>query len=220
MKDAVEHTSKAAMVADKERSIVRAAHEHFLRHGFAGASMDAIASSARVSVKTIYSHFENKEALFSQVMIAACTDHLLSEELPPNELLADRFSWFADATRRGLMEAGRTYLGHLLSTEQIALYRVVTQDAARFPELGRQYQKNIARGRTGILVAYLRGVAQKRGWASRDAIQDAAYYEALLRSRIFEEALHGLRTVTDDVIDEHAHSASKTMWKFFSAESR
>jgi AcrR family transcriptional regulator len=218
MRPAVKHTSKAAMIAEKDRAIVLAAHEHFLRDGFAGASMDGIAKSAGVSVKTIYSHFASKEELFSKVMIAACTDHLLSEELPSDELLAQRFSWFRQANQRGLMGAGREYLRHLLSEEQLALYRVVTQDAGRFPELGRQYHKNLSRGRTGILTAYLRSVARRRGWAKRDAAQDAALYEALLRADIYEEALHGLLTVHPDLIDKHARSSAKTMWMLLMAD--
>ena len=91
---AANHTWKAAMVAEKDRLIVLAAREHFLRDGFAAASMDAIARSAGVSVKTIYRHFT-------------------------------------------------------------------------FPELGRQYQKNFARGRTGILVAYLRRIARRNSWTKR-----------------------------------------------------
>jgi TetR/AcrR family transcriptional repressor of mexJK operon len=182
--------------------------------------MDGIAKSAGVSVKTIYSHFANKDELFSKVMIAACTDHLLSEELPSDEVLAERFPWFREATQRGLMEAGREYLRHLLSEEQLALYRVVTRDADRFPELGRQYQKNFARGRTGILIAYLRSVARRKAWAKRDATQDAALYEALLRAGIYEEALHGLLTVNSNAIEEHARSASKTMWKLLTTDCR
>jgi AcrR family transcriptional regulator len=211
---AVKHTSKATMIAEKDRAIVLAAREHFLRDGFAGASMDGIAKSAGVSVKTIYSHFADKEELFSKVMIAACTDHLLSEELPSDEVLAQRFVWFREANQRGLMAAGREYLRHLLSEEQLALYRVVTSEANRFPELGRQYQKNIARGRTGILIAYLRSVTRKKAWTKRNAGQDAASYEALLRAGIFEETLHGLLTVNSDAIERQAHSASKAMWKF------
>lgn len=210
----MKHKSKSAMIAEKERAIVVAAREHFLRDGFAAASMDEIARSAGVSVKTIYSHFACKGELFSKVMIAACTDHLLSEELPSDQLLARRFSWFRQANRRGLMEAGREYLRHLLSGEQLALYRVVTCDANRFPELGRQYQKNIARGRTGILIAYLRSVARKKAWPRRNVEQDAVSYEALLRAGIFEEALHGLITVSSDAIERQALSASRAMWKF------
>jgi AcrR family transcriptional regulator len=205
------------MNAGKQRAIVLAAREHFLRDGFAGASMDAIAKSAGVSVKTIYSHFAGKEELFSEVMIAACTDHLLSQVLPTDDVLARQFAWFREASQRGLAAAGREYLRHLLSEEQLALYRVVTQDAGRFPELGRQYQKNIARGRTGILAAYLRNVARKKGWVRRDPAQDAALYEALLRAGIYEETLHGLLTITSDVLDQHARSSAKTMWNLLTA---
>jgi AcrR family transcriptional regulator len=206
------------MNAGKQRAIVLAAREHFLRDGFAGASMDAIAKSAGVSVKTIYSHFAGKEELFSKVMIAACTDHLLSEALPSEDVLAQRFAWFRKASQSGLVEAGREYLRHLLSEEQLALYRVVTQDAGRFPELGRQYQKNIAGGRTGILAAYLRNVARKKGWVKRVAAQDAALYEALLRAGIYEEALHGLLTVNPEVIEKQARSSARTMWKLLTAD--
>jgi AcrR family transcriptional regulator len=217
VKPATKRTSKADLIAEKDRAIVRAAREHFLRDGFAGASMDGIAKSAGVSVKTIYNHFASKDELFSRVMVAACTDRLLAEELPADEVLAERFSWFRRTTERGLMEAGQEYLRHLLSEEQLTLYRVVTRDTERFPELGRQYQKNVVRGRTGILTAYLRSVARGRGWAKRDAAQDAVLYEALLRAGIYEEALHGILTVNPDLIDGHARSSAKTMWKFLTA---
>jgi len=110
MRTAAKRTSKAALVAEKDRAIVLAAREHFLQDGFAGTSMDAIANSAGVSVKTIYSHFANKDELFSKVMIATCSDNLLSSELLPDSELAERFAWYREATRRGLMEAGQEYL--------------------------------------------------------------------------------------------------------------
>ncbi len=201
------------MIAEKDRLIVHAAREHFLRDGFAAASMDAIARSAGVSVKTIYSHFANKNELFSKVMIEACSDHLLSGELPSDEALGQRFAWYEKTTERGLSEAGREYLSHLLSEEQLALYRVVTRDADRFPELGRQYQKNFARGRTGILVAYLRRIARRNSWTKRRPEQDAALYEALLRAGIYEDVLHGLTVVSEKLIEEQAETAARTMWK-------
>jgi hypothetical protein len=124
----------------------------------------------------------------------------------------------ASSQTRRVEEAGREYLRHLLSEEQLALYRVVTRDADRFPELGRQYQRNIARGRTGILTAYLTSVARKRSWAKRDAAQDAALYEALLRAGIYEEVLHGLLAVNAHAIEKHARSAANTMWKVLTAK--
>ena len=207
------------MIAEKDRLIVLSAREHFLRDGFAGTSMDAIARSAAVSVKTIYSHFANKDELFSKVMVATCTDYLLSNELPSNEVLAETFAWFGVTTQRGLMEAGLEYLRHLLSEEQLALYRVVTRDADRFPELGQHYQKNVARGRTGILIAYLKGIARRRSWAKRDATHDAALYEALLRGGLYEEVLHGVVTPSLEGIKKQARSAAKTMWKLLNSGS-
>ncbi|MFC6647102.1 TetR/AcrR family transcriptional regulator [Granulicella cerasi] len=220
MKNATKESSKTAMVAEKDRLIVLSAREHFLRDGFSGASMDAIARSAGVSVKTIYSHFANKNELFSHVMVAACTDHLLSEPLPPEEALAKQFAWFANATQPGLARAGVEYLQHLLSEEQVALYRVVTRDADQFPELGQHYQKNIARGRTGILIAYLKSVARKRSWLKRDAAQDAALYEALLRGAFYEQVLHGLVKVNPDAIEAQARSAASRMWRVLTTEQK
>ena len=205
--------SNSSLSTEKERLIVAAARDHFLRDGFAVASMDAIARTARVSVKTIYSHFANKDNLFHRVMIAACTDHLLSAEKLDEQELCKRFPWFRQATRKGLVQAGRAYLGHLLLPEQVALYRVVTRDADRFPEIGHHYQKNVARGRTGILALYLRSLTVRRELSPRDAWQDAAVYEALLRAGIFESALHGLVTVTPGEIAKQTTSAAKVMWK-------
>ncbi len=214
------HTTKAEMIAEKDRAIVLAARENFLRDGFAGASMDAIAVSAGVSVKTIYRHFPNKDKLFSRVMVGACTDNFFAGDIPSEEVLAQRFPWFCKATQQGLFEGGKEYLRHLLSEEQLALYRAVTRDAERFPELARQYQQTIARGRTGLVIAYLRCIFRKRGWTGRDVIQDAALFEGLLRARIFEQALHGLLSVSPDAIEQYAAYASKAMWRLLADDRK
>lgn len=189
-----------------------AARETFLQDGFAGASMDAIAKSAGVSVKTIYGHFANKNELFTRVMIGTCNDNLFAGEIPSATALSHRFAWFSTASRQGLFEAGREYLCHLLSVEEVALYRAVTRDAIHFPELGRQYQQVIARNRTGILIAYLTRLYEKKKWIKRNVAEDAASYEGLLRAMIFEEALHGISPVTAERIEHRAFTASKMMW--------
>ena len=179
--------------------------------------MDAIADAAGVSVKTIYSHFASKDELFRKVMVGACADDLFSSGVPSEDVLRQRFAWFTKATKQGLFEAGKAYLDHLLSEDELKLYRAVTRDTDRFPELGRQYQKTVARGRTGLLIAYLRAVCRKRDWTRRDAVQDAIAYEGLLRAGIFEEALHGLSRVTSDDIEKQAMFASRTMWRLLAA---
>lgn len=50
---------------NKSIKILQGAMQEFLAHGYAGASMDRIASSAGVSKATVYSHFQGKEGLFT-----------------------------------------------------------------------------------------------------------------------------------------------------------
>jgi AcrR family transcriptional regulator len=208
---------KAALMEEKRAAIVAAARESFLESGYSQASMDGIARVAGVSVKTIYGHFENKKELFSAVMRAACIAESAPLELQDEAALAARYPWFTDATEQGLMEAGREYLRHLLSTEQLALYRVVTRDADRFPELGVQYQKDVVAGRTDILMKYLGRVGRTNRWRLTNMQQAGSVYEALLRAGLFEEVLHGIRDPEPRVITRHARSAANVMWKLFEA---
>lgn len=48
----------------KRERIHRAAQTLFMRHGFEGTSMDAIAEEAQVSKPTLYRYYQKKETLF------------------------------------------------------------------------------------------------------------------------------------------------------------
>jgi len=64
----------------KRAAILDAAKLLFPRDGFAGISMDQIAAEAGVSKLTVYSHFGDKEALFTATVRAKC------EEMLPDDL--------------------------------------------------------------------------------------------------------------------------------------
>lgn len=51
----------------KHRDIVAAAQIEFMERGFANVSMDAIATRASVSKRTLYNHFPSKDDLFQQI---------------------------------------------------------------------------------------------------------------------------------------------------------
>jgi AcrR family transcriptional regulator len=208
---------KAPLMERKRAAIVAAARESFLQSGYSQASMDGIANAAGVSVKTIYGHFQNKEELFSAVMQAACLAEGTLEGPQDEAAIAARFSWFTDATQQGLVEAGKEYLRHLLSEEQLALYRVVTRDADRFPELGMRYQKDVVAGRTEILVKYIGRTARMNKWILTGTQQAGVVYEALLRASLFEEVLHGIRSPEPRVIMKHVRSAANVMWRLMEA---
>ena len=64
----------------KRAAILDVAKRLFSQHGFDGVSMDQIAAEAGVSKLTVYSHFGDKEALFSAAVRAKC------EEMLPDDL--------------------------------------------------------------------------------------------------------------------------------------
>ena len=77
----------------KRRAILDAAKTLFLRDGYAATSMDAVAAQAGVSKLTVYSHFTDKETLFSAAVMARCEEQVpelfaaLNPDLPAGEVL-------------------------------------------------------------------------------------------------------------------------------------
>jgi TetR/AcrR family transcriptional repressor of mexJK operon len=175
--------------------------------------MDRIAEAAGVSIKTVYRHFENKDDLFSAVMQAACSPRGLEEldgkeddqESPPER------PWFSKPPRRALPMAGIEYLQHALSKEQLALYRVVTRDAHRFPELGRRYREQVIESRNVLFARYLDRWAAKEKWKIKNSKRAANAFTGLLCADLFEDALHGLREPDEAEISSHAQAAASSM---------
>ena len=60
-------------------SILAAAKHLFPVHGFEGTSMDAIAALANVSKLTVYSHFKDKESLFTEAIREKCMEQMPEE---------------------------------------------------------------------------------------------------------------------------------------------
>jgi AcrR family transcriptional regulator len=199
---------KAALMARKRAVIVDAALKAFLDAGYAEASVNQIAAAAGVSIKTLYRHFESKDDLFSAVMQAACgkmpgADIPEDDEPPP--------AWYDVPPADALPKAGEEYLRHVLSPDQLALYRVVTRDAHRFPELGRRYLEETTGTRDARFAGYLDLWATREGWSVRDKQAAAQVYAGLLKARIFDEALLGARQPSDAEIAERAVEAAKGM---------
>jgi len=119
----------------KRLAIIDAATNLFLSQGFGAVSVDAIAAQARVSKPTVYSHFENKEALFSGVMTGVCERAGGRESCPlTNDDLA-RHMPVADL----LQKTGEHVLGVITSPEAIKVFRVVVGEVERFPQLGQDF---------------------------------------------------------------------------------
>jgi TetR/AcrR family transcriptional repressor of mexJK operon len=203
----------------KRAAIVAAARRAFLDGGYSETSMDSISESAQVSVKTIYRHFENKDELFSAVMQAVCGENGIPSGEQNAAALTLRYPWFDDASVQGLTAGGIEYLNHVLSDEQLSLYRVVTRDVHRFPELGRRYHREVVSGRSKIFVKYVDRCAHTNKWKLNNADKAGNVFEALLRAGIFEELLHGIRAFNRTDVVAHCRSVASVMWNLLQTQS-
>jgi len=116
--------------------ILAAAAEVFLRHGFLGTNMDAIAEKADVSKQTVYAHFISKEALFIQVVEAMTGEaaHELREGI--DEPLDDR------PVKEFLLGLAVDQLTVVMTPRLMRLRRMVIGEVDRFPELGQSLYEN------------------------------------------------------------------------------
>ena len=114
----------------KRAAILNSAKKLFVSQGFAGTSMDAVAKEAQVSKLTVYSHFSDKETLFSAAIEAKCQNML---PVPIFEL---------DETqplRTTLTKIGLAFLELIHSPDVVALQRLMNSQATQDPEMSRLF---------------------------------------------------------------------------------
>jgi AcrR family transcriptional regulator len=198
-----ENDRKAGLMARKREALVAAAKRAFLEKGYAESSVNKIAADAGVSIKTLYRHFENKDDLFSAVMQAACAD---AGDAATNGVDPE---WFQEKPETALARVAYDYLRHALSQDQLDLYRVVTRDAHRFPELGRRYKAEVIRSRDERLIAYLKIWSKKRSWKINDLAVAATLYAGMLRGGLIDDALLGDRHASDRDLKRRAALATE-----------
>ncbi|MFC6632907.1 TetR/AcrR family transcriptional regulator [Microbulbifer taiwanensis] len=114
----------------KRQAILDAAKGLFLTQGFAGTSMDAVAAEAGVSKLTVYSHFSDKETLFTAAIEAKCENQM---PLPIFALEA------GDSIGEVLKRVGVAFLAMIDGVEAINLMRVLCAVASREPEMAQLF---------------------------------------------------------------------------------
>lgn len=114
----------------KRKDIIEAAIEEFKEQGFRGAKTTRIAKKAGVSSRTLYNHFESKEALFDAISEIMIKQKSAVESIP------------FDPTRDldvQLAETLERYVAALTEPETIALTRMVTAEMLIDLERSRAY---------------------------------------------------------------------------------
>jgi AcrR family transcriptional regulator len=148
----------------RRKALLAAAEEVFLEKGLA-ASMDDIAKRAGVSKKTIYSCTATKETLFADVIHARIENSQLSH-LP--DTVAD-----AHAIEEAMVQFFVQLARFVLSPGSVRLYRAVTAEATRFPELARTYYNEGPAYVITTLGTWL-AARVREGWLTIDDPNEAA----------------------------------------------
>jgi AcrR family transcriptional regulator len=122
--------------------VVECAARLFIRRGYAGTAIEAVAAEAKVGKNTIYRRYAGKSDLFEAVV-----DQQMRAILPPIETITAH----ADP-REALRDLAIDLVEAALKPETAALQRLMIAEAERFPEVAaicieRAYKPAIATAR-------------------------------------------------------------------------
>ncbi len=138
--------SREQRQAAKRAEILTAGTVLFFEEGYGRTTMDRVLAKVGGSKRTLYNHFENKEALFKAI-IAQVSDRVLSALTPRTE---------NKDFKATLIDMGVRYLQVMTSPDGIALYRAMVAEAPHFPDLADNFLKTGPCRASGHLADYLR----------------------------------------------------------------
>ncbi len=163
--------------------IVAAASRMFLDRGYAGTSMDDIATQAGVSKRTLYNIFEDKEQLFRTI---------LGEAIATAERFStDLAATLSEATEpaSALTELARELAASIFGGRVVPLCRLLIGEARRFPEFAVEYYDR-APGRVMSAVATaLRTFAERGDLRVTDPDEAAEHFAFLVIGPSLDRAL-------------------------------
>lgn len=176
--------AKAQTSEQRRRAIVTAARAAFLRHGYGNTSMSAIAAKLGGSKTTLWTYFRNKRELYDAVVddLVERYGEALRLPLPP------------EADPREVLQAFALSLITTVTRPQIvAMHRMVTGEAGRFPELGTaMVERGMKRGQARL--AGWIAAQMERGTLRRDdPLLAAVQFGGLCQCGAFQQFLLGAR---------------------------
>lgn len=172
---------------EKQHQILSAASCLFLRNGLAGTSMDSVAKEANVSKQTVYSHFKNKDALFTAV---------INWKVQEYQLDAEHIEAHQDNLQKALTLIGRQFVQLLHDEDVISMYRVVIGEVSTNPHIAELFFDAGPRQAMQVLVAYLMKY-QDLTLSQNQAMQLSMTFFNLLKGDHHMKSLMGLPFALD-----------------------
>ncbi|MEG3439684.1 TetR/AcrR family transcriptional regulator [Pannus brasiliensis CCIBt3594] len=144
----------------KREAILQGAMRVFSRSGYAGTSMDRVAAEAGVSKQTIYSHFQDKEGLFTAMMERVTIGRfqsVLTMDSQQGEpaILLERFA--------------TEFLEKIVDEEYVGFLRLIIAESMKFPELAKLYGRTVVQRGRELMADFFRKHPEF-GFADEEAV--------------------------------------------------
>lgn len=168
---------------EKRAAILDAAKRLFPERGYEGVSMESIAADAGVSKLTVYNHFQDKEALFSEAVKCRCEEQL------PHRLFEVDLK--AAPLREVLLEIGRAFHALISSEEAVQLHRTLAARALTDTRLATLFYEAGPRRTVNDFEAVLRRAIKLKLLKVEDPMRAAGHFFSLLKGENFTRMVVG-----------------------------
>ena len=175
----------------KHLAILLAAEREFITFGYHQARMDRIAESAKVSKRTVYSHFESKEKLFKEIFkqLLEKMSEPASYPYSPSIAIEEQLYCIAQAE-----------VALLCSAEFIELANVIFIELARMPTLKSQMVDALP-GCEETLIIWLDAAEKDNKIRVDDKLFAAQQFIFAIKSFVFYPQLFGWQTPDKERIE-------------------
>jgi TetR/AcrR family transcriptional repressor of mexJK operon len=173
---------RAGRLASKD-VIIEAATTLFLRNGYLGTSMDEIAGLAHVSKQTVYTHFADKEQLFTEL--------IQGNFKPSDEFVKAVADLLQDTTdlEKDLSGLARRYVRFVIQPHVLQLRRLIIGEAGRFPKLARSYYEQVPQRVVVALASGLQHLAGRGLLRTDDPVLAANHFAWLVLAVPLDKAM-------------------------------
>jgi TetR/AcrR family transcriptional regulator, mexJK operon transcriptional repressor len=174
----------------RHQHLVKIAGEMFMKLGFDGTSVEAVADAAGVSKRTVYARYRDKNDLFNAVL-----RNLIDRWLTP----IHQFESGTSELEPMLVEIGHYLLSAALAPKAVSLHRIIIAESERRPQFGRLANADGRQQTVRAIAAAFRRHAKKL--RVKDLERAAEHFLALVVDNNLWRAAMGLDLRTRSVDD-------------------